>query len=818
MSVSNLLKEFSSLAALGANEAETRLKLIDRVLTEVLGWTHDDITVEERLTEDGSTTFADYILRTGMTAVVVEAKRIGLGQVSIPNLRRVQLTRRFLEGDLGNAIKQARDYGRGRGIPFAVATNGDFWVIFPASRTDQIGFHDSSAILFPNIESALSIDFAEFIDLLSRKAVISGSLERELLGRVENQIEERRLNRYYTTPVSRISRHSLFPLIEDAIATAFAEDIVNADIELLKKCYVRTPERIRFDNRIDMHIVKRKGVTARSPLRPMKDKDEAALKNKIQTAAGRARPIAILVLGSVGAGKTTFLEYTYRIAAASNFLPDAAKAYAHWFRVEFRGFSKSKNIVDFIHKSLQIQINIDSYLGDYERCIRHAYKSDIDALFRGPLFLVANDKLERERHITSLLKSDYEKVAPYNEKILSYAAKNSPIFLVIDNIDQFEEPEVVSEIFSASMALSHRLGLNLVCSLREETYIQHRSTPSFDAFDFDPIVIDPPEISAVLSKRFFVAKQLLQGRPGHFTAENGADMQLSDMSIIIDMVQSSVLGSEIGNLISVLATSDVRLALRMTREFLQSGYTASGRALQIYQRSGQYILPKHEALRAIMTGNQALYSEKTSVIGNPFDARCGKTEIQLLRLFILVSLVQSSGVQTFQGFTGEEIRSAIREIGYGDDVTLRILQDLCRLRFAYTLSHSPASLDATFVPSRLGGYIIKELIGNFTFLEAAMGDTFIADEEVWQELRRLTDLIYNERDVICRVGFRTTRARVFFSYMKDSYSSLRNESLRRALSSEWCSNPLENIERQFFDNLTQAERSAERNYGPDAAH
>ena len=57
------------------NEAETRLKLIDKVLFEILGWTHNDVQVEERVSEDGSTTYADYVIRTASTAFVVEAKK-----------------------------------------------------------------------------------------------------------------------------------------------------------------------------------------------------------------------------------------------------------------------------------------------------------------------------------------------------------------------------------------------------------------------------------------------------------------------------------------------------------------------------------------------------------------------------------------------------------------------------------------------------------------------------------------------------------------------------------------------------------------------
>ncbi|NWO06727.1 MAG: hypothetical protein HLX50_13855 [Alteromonadaceae bacterium] len=65
--VDDLVNTYAKLSLHSANEAETRKKLIDRVLEQVLGWTDDDISYEERVSEDGSTTFADYIIRTADT-------------------------------------------------------------------------------------------------------------------------------------------------------------------------------------------------------------------------------------------------------------------------------------------------------------------------------------------------------------------------------------------------------------------------------------------------------------------------------------------------------------------------------------------------------------------------------------------------------------------------------------------------------------------------------------------------------------------------------------------------------------------------------
>jgi hypothetical protein len=118
-------------------------------------------------------------------------------------------------------------------------------------------------------------------------------------------------------------------------------------------------------------------------------------------------------------------------------------------------------------------------------------------------------------------------------------ATKAPVFLVVDNVDQLESQDDEAIIFSESIALAHKNSLNLILSLRDATFVKHRSSPTFDAYDFATIAIDAPAIPAVLSRRFFLMKQLLAGRSGNFIAENGARVEVADLSVISDLVSSN---------------------------------------------------------------------------------------------------------------------------------------------------------------------------------------------------------------------------------------------------------------------------------------
>jgi hypothetical protein len=99
------------------------------------------------------------------------------------------------------------------------------------------------------------------------------------------------------------------------------------------------------------------------------------------------------------------------------------------------------------------------------------------------------------------------------------------------------------------------------------------------------------------------------------------------------------------------------------------------------------------------------------------------------------------------------------------------------------------------------------------FIENVIVYTFIANTEVWGELRTLTDAIYAARDTLKRMSIRKNRVSVFFYYMKKLYEPLKEESVRRGLPREWCVNPIGAIESDFKARLNRAMSSATRNYG-----
>lgn len=812
--IQRLVNNYRELVLSNENEAATRLKVIDHVLRDVLNWTDDDISPEEHVSEDGNTTFSDYVLRTANTAIVVEAKKAGASFVADRGQRRVKLSNLFLQSQLGSAIVQARDYARKLSIDFAVATNGATWAIFPAQRHDQVKFNDSSALVFWSIEDALRESYQEFYDLLSRDAVISGSLERALLGRAENQIENRKLNSYFNANPRISQNNPVFPVIEEEVRLAFSDSIVDLPPESFEKCYVATPESMKFDHKIKMHIGRREPSVGGQMVRPMKDQDAQNLYKKFTASSAKSRPLALLVLGTVGAGKTTFLHYARKIRLQEFFQKEGTVPRPQWAHLDFLNNPPGSSATEFIYRSLRDYINADSFLSDASKCIEKAYQDEIRAIKNGPLARIAGSDEKLNEKISDFIFKEYQDIYPYVDRVIKYSTNNAPFFLAIDNIDQIEDEETQSLLFTEALTTARKLSLNLILSMRPATYAKHKNSPAINAFDFESVQIDPPKISSVISKRFSLVKYLADGKKGDFIAENGARMVVENAAQIVDLLQGSVLGTEIGTRIEVLATEDVRLALRMTREFLERGYTNPGRAIAFHKRTGKYILPRHEAFRAIILGTKTVYSEDFSPIGNPFDSRLSVTRAQLLRLYALAAVVAYASDSKFRFIDGVTISDNLKKIGFGDAYTLQVLIDLCKHRFIFTANHGEPTISSSYIPSRLGGYIVRELLANFTFLENTLFDTYIDIPLVWNQIKSLSYQIDSERNMLKRTRLRVERVRLFYQYVRDAYSPLIDESHKRGLPSQWCTNPFEerafDLRKEFSRVLRSARTSANR--------
>ena len=780
--LSAIARTYGQLALFDANEAETRLKVIDEIIFNVLGWQKDDVSVEERVSEDKRTRFADYLIRTSMTAVLVEAKRAA-ETFKLPTRKlRLRLSGVLSEGDVGDAIRQARDYCRTLGIPFAVVTNGSAWVVFPATRTDQVPFEESEARVFRDLED-VTTRFVEFWELLSRERTLDGNLGHELLGRSGRDLAPMNVRQVLPEPGYRLGRNALYDHLEPAISAALTDEALLENAEALGKCYVKTSERLKYDTRLQVHLRDRLPPLAHTTTRLKLRSHERKAERVILTAAPRGPLKFIVLLGSVGAGKTTFLHYTRKVSAAS-----AISGKVLWFLIDFKKATQADDPRRFILKEVLDAIEADEefQLGDWNRAIRPAYADRIAAMKRGPMYLLAKSDPESfDREVAHQITAEHEAVEPYVEMILRWASSKWPGFLIIDNVDQIDNLEQQERIFMEAQALARRVNLNVVMSLRESTFLRHRERPVFDAFEFDSFYVDPPNVIPVLAHRFDFAKKILQGTRIELRTEQGMRVIVPDLSVFFDIVARSLLDAGTGLLIESLSGGNVRRGLSLVREFLASGHTNSDHAITTYLTKGSYRFPKHEFFRGAVLGSFRYFNDSVSLLPNLFDSKLAAPTLQLLRLQLVGLLVDRAARGVTEGIHVSELAVAGARIGVPERDFLQVIHDLGRRGMCRSVDGLPVSLDSAVVPTRLAAYAIKELCRGFTYVDFCSVDSVILDANSLRELQDVTLEIEASHSPVDRMKLRLSRVEAFLQYLVRCEERWIVEARRRELGQEW---------------------------------
>ena len=363
------------------SESDTRSKLIDYVLIDCLGWSEDDIVREERCAENG--TFLDYKLSTNMPIIIVEAKKASVDfQIPSSSSQReykvggvISSSKKLLE-----TMLQTRDYAISKGITFCCATNGEQFVFFRAQNQQGIDWVDHKVAIFSSIND-IEQNFDCFCKYLSKFSVENGHIQQTL---TVNDSSASGINRFKTLDTTylnrprKIDRNPLFPFIGEIVHRVF-QDLASeeAESEILEHCYVDSPKKKDknapyLDREAKPLNVTKKGAG------DFQQRISSSLK------AGKTdHTEVIFLIGSVGVGKSTFIQ-RFRKVLAKKEIDDSGV----WIYLNFKHFSDTGESLDkFIYEQIDHIISSDYQelgLNEWD-FLKQAYHAEYEKLKRGSL-------------------------------------------------------------------------------------------------------------------------------------------------------------------------------------------------------------------------------------------------------------------------------------------------------------------------------------------------------------------------------------------------------------------------------------------------
>lgn len=738
------------------SEAQTRFDVIDRVIKEVLNWKHGQIHVEVPDIGDREG-YIDYVLRAGDYSILIEAKKIGATFPSPTKKKKLKITGSVLGiGEVSKAIKQARGYAISKAATLVLVTNGLCWCYFLADDEIEEAY---AGLLFP---FDIGADAESLFNLFNSTKVEGGSLE--VINNTSQPLPENRLLSEVRDADARVDRNNIADYIAPALNKALYADALLSNPKDLEKCFVPTEARIKFDSMLGVYLADAKPDIIQPAKRIKKGQSPDHLEALIKTSSPSFAPPVTLIIGSVGAGKSTYLKH-FELVTGKGVLE---KHKAHWIYIDFEQMGREGNPRKFIYEHLKNYLLAEHPQNptDYRNVIEPAYQEEIAALARGPYALIATKREKFDEAVTLHIQKDFEQVEPYVDKLFHYITSTNLCVVVLDNIDLYEDEQLETTVFAEGLALSKRIHANVIVSIRDRTFVRHRNDSAFDAFELRKLWLDPPPFKTVLSKRLSYSRKILENVPASIDTRSGAHIIVPDLSVFFEIVQRSVLTSEAGDFIDAISDVNIRKGLTLVTNFLTSGHIQADRAIKSYL-SGQhdYQFPFHEIFKGTMLGQWKHYKEDRAECINLFDSRLGAKSLRLLRLYLLKYLRINAQDQNKIEVPAIKCVELFSKSGASEVQILTTLNLLYRFGYIRNISAEDISIDSTIAITRSGSYISKYLNKKLSYVEACMHDTAIEDSNVWNDLIDITEQIEFEHDIPTRVQMREERVEIFTNYL-----------------------------------------------------
>jgi hypothetical protein len=804
--------QFKDLLSHVQSEADTRAKIIDVILRDVLGWPETLIEREPHVIETGG--YIDYILSTSRPFFVVEAKR----QEHSYKLPELRTRRRYKVGgalkedqQLYKDMAQARSYAINKGVAFCCLTNGHQFLFFRSQNDSGVSWNDHVVVVFRDHDE-IEQHFSLFFHLLSYAAVSLGVVHGHL-PITENYDEA--LRRFQKLDPAKQSlartreRNSLFPALRTIISRVF-QDISGeaASAEILENCYVETPRDSSYEKGLD-GLMRRKPIEMGHAARPLtvtrKDAGQFQRSVEKQVTERASEPEVLLILGGIGVGKTTFLHRFRRVIATEDIEDNCLWAY-----VDFNKYSDTGELLlNWVVREAWASLAQDySYLElDSFAVLKQAYHTEYEQLKRGRLApLFAKSVEDFELAFGEALKEYEKETDQHFARMMRVAAQQTlrKPFLVFDNADQFSE-KTQDEVFRLAQKFAKDIGCASVISLREESYWKNKDHGTLSAFHAVSYHVQPPKLRQVISRRFKFAEKLLAESDRDFVDSNERVVTAEELSEVLKRVSRSILAndSRYMELLEYLSPFEIRRPLQFLARFLVSGHTNMDSLLRSVRGTAtpDLIIGFHEFLTAITLGDREFYSEATSDIVNLFAVDGRSDASNLNRLLVLGRILMGKRLTSPLGEGFVPVVSLISDceaFGVMPDTTRSILTLMNTKRLVETEAQDRGSVaSATFVRATAATqYYLDNLIYEFSYLDSMVIDTAIGDPDSYTRLEALTTELWSLQAKkgavrLQRMQVRLERAKRFLYYLINNEFS--NSTLKSHLDD------LDPSVRRFFE-------------------
>lgn len=734
------------------NESDTRSKLIDTLLIEVLGWSEADIKREGKV-DSG---FFDYQVSAPGFIFIIEAKR-NFKDFSIPTKhKKAKIKSIFSENE--EIFKQIRSYAIDCGLQYGILTNGRQFIVVKLFNTDGKNWQENECLLFNGIEDVES-RFVEFYDNLSKHSIVNNG------GFIfDFPVKKFESNTILSTLIDRdkeLVRNSLSitltPIIEEVFGEIFSDD-KDDDKEFIEKCFVENSETKKNRDEIDRLFGDKapqlSNVVKAVNLSSIKGQISAEINNDDITIKNLVPPKPIVIVGSKGAGKTTFINHLFKTGEK-----ESLKSHLIVY-IDLRVFFDSYSSFEPINIAKQIiEKTLDSYselelhsIKALKRIYYKQIKENDESIW---LYDKQNDEKSYQKRFTNFIEESKKDFAKHLELLNKYLIKEhrKRIIVIVDNADQYSS-EIQEKVFLFAHSLAKSAYCGSIISLREGYYYKWRYSPPFDAYESNVYHITAPKYSEVLLRRIDYTLEKLEEIDGTSRGQNdkGFKIEVPNQAVIEFMsgLKDSLFSDkneELINYLNFTTYPNIREGLRVFKQFLISGHTnvtdyILRERYKSSERDNKQVIPIFEFVKAIGLHNKLYYNSEFSIIYNLFIPPTDSDD-HFVNFYILKDMfdIMESKGSANKYILSDNVIDKFVSLGYRANIIINSLTNLMKFNLIDT-DEQLSDIEWEALPKKLnigitskGHYYFKELSTRFHYLDLCLQDTPIFDKSFFEKLK-----------------------------------------------------------------------------------
>ncbi|RZK25735.1 MAG: hypothetical protein EOO43_04735 [Flavobacterium sp.] len=776
-------ERFSEYQKDDLTEADTRSKIIDYLLFEVLGWDERDIIREGHVISG----YFDYRISIPGVHFLVEAKK-QFKEFILPKYNKNVSLNVLLKAN-SEVINQIRNYSTDEGIQYGLITNGYQFIFFKTFNTDGKPWKENIALIFNSLED-VEKRFTEFFDCFSKQSVIErgGFLFDQILNVPEGRTVLSTVSDRDKELIRNSMTGALTPIIDKVFGEIFSEQKED-DLEFIKECFVENAETKKNKNEIERlfgdvapHL---SNVIPAVNTESIQKQIISEINDDDVSIRNLAPPKPIIIIGSKGAGKTTFINHLFKYKTTAGEIENHFIVY-----VDFRTFFETNQSFEPARLATVILESIYT-------------KYDGLALYSLPILIrIYNKEIKRKDESTWKFNKEndnalYQKeLSAYLEEVqkdsLSHLSQLSKYLLrerrkrlvvIMDNADQFNE-DIQGKVFLFAHSLTLASLCGTVISLREGYYRKWQNSPPFDAYESNVYHITAPPYATILSKRIEYAIQVNSSNPKIRTVVGGDGKQKIDLSPqyvehFLQSIKTSLLEIENSAMLGFVSETtypNIREGLRVFKGFLTSGHTKVSEYIEREKhrtaaQKNYPTIPMHEFIKSIALQNKHYYSSETSIVYNLFTPPIDSDDhfIKIYILFDLSTFLEGkSHVDRY--VSNESIIEKFVEFGYRANIINLAMSELIKASLIET-DEQLSDVDWKELPSKFnvaltmkGNYYLNVLIDRFHYYDLIGQDTIIFDSQFFNKLSE--DFPTSNQEGARNFDLRKIFAREFIAYLK----------------------------------------------------